>query len=102
MFFFDIPTLLVIAGITMLGAFYNKGDKILMLERASHLAKDAGEFAAAIGAIFFFSGVFNEQQMSKGFGYVFLAYLYGHGLAIGLHTIANHLKNQIEIEASQE
>ena len=99
--FTDIPTFLIVSGITMLGSFYTKGDKILKLERASHLAKDAGEFTAALGAVFFFGGVFNEAQMALGFGIVFLAYFYGHGIGIILQIIANHLKTTEEYEASQ-
>ena len=101
MFFLDPATFFIVGGITFLGSFYTKGDKILMLERASHFAKDAGQIFAAVGAVYFFTGVFNEAQMARGFGIVFLSYLYGHIIGIILLTIANYLKTREEYEASQ-
>ncbi len=72
-----------------------------MLERASHFAKDAGQIFGAVGAVYFFTGVFNEAQMARGFGIVFLSYLYGHVIGIILLAIANYLKTREEYEASQ-
>ena len=101
LFYLDLPTFFIVGGITFLGSFYTKGDKILRLERASHFAKDAGQIFGAVGAIYFFTGVFNEAQMARGFGIVFLSYLYGHIFGIILTTIANYLKTREEFEASQ-
>ena len=59
------------------------------------------QLLSALGAVFFFGGVFNEAQMALGFGIVFLAYFYGHGIGIILQIIANHLKTTEEYESSQ-
>ena len=48
--FFDPPAIIQISVITFLGAVYKGNGLIDSLERASHLAKDAGELGAAIGA----------------------------------------------------
>ena len=64
---------------TIFGSWF-KEVVILKLERASHLAKDAGELAAALGAIMVFTLPFNEQMISQAFGVVFLSYFWGHFL----------------------
>ena len=46
---FDGPMLFIVWGITIFGSWFKRGNLILKLERASHLAKDAGELAAALG-----------------------------------------------------
>ena len=96
-FFFDGPTLFIVWGITIFGAWFKRGNLILKLERASHLAKDAGELAAALGAIMVFTLPFNEQMISQAFGVVFLSYFWGHFTAITLITITNYLKTREEI-----
>ena len=62
------------------------------LERASHLAKDAGELGAAIGAIQTFMRVFNEAAISFAFGFVFSTYFAGLTIALICSTIANYLR----------
>ena len=71
---------------------------ILKLERASHLAKDVGEFAAALGAILALTKPFNEAGISQAFGVAFVGYFWGHITAIFLVTVANYLKTKNERE----
>ena len=92
----DAPTLFIVWGITIFGAWFKRGNLILKLERASHLAKDAGELAAALGAIMVFTLPFNEQMISQAFGVVFLSYFWGHLTAITLIIITNYLKTREE------
>ena len=68
----------------------------MKLERASHLAKDVGEFVAALGAIIALMRPFNEAGISQAFRVVFLGYFWGHITAIFLVTVANHLKTKDE------
>ena len=92
----DPPTIWFVLGITFLGAWFRKGNIILKLERASHLAKDVGEFVAALGAIIALMRPFNEAGISQAFGVAFLGYFWGHITAIFLVTVANHLKTKDE------
>ena len=48
----------MVLGLTYLGSWFRDGDLSNKLERASHTAKDAGELAATIGVLVFFSGIF--------------------------------------------
>ena len=75
---FDLPTLYFIWGITIFGFWFKGGNLIAKLERGSHLAKDAGELCAALGAIIVFTMPFNEAMLSKAFSIVFLGYFWGH------------------------
>ena len=93
---FDGLTLFIVWGVTIFGSWFKRGNLILKLERASHLAKDAGELAAALGAIMVFTLPFNEQMISQAFGVVFLSYFWGHFTAITLITITNYLKTREE------
>ena len=97
-FILDAPTICFVWGITFLGAWYKKGNIILKLERASHLAKDVGEFAAALGAILALTKPFNEAGISQAFGVAFVGYFWGHITAIFLVTVANYLKTKNERE----
>ena len=91
---FDLPTLYFIWGITIFGFWFKGGNLIAKLERGSHLAKDAGELCAALGAIIVFTMPFNEAMLSKAFGIVFLGYFWGHLTGIILITITNYLKTR--------
>ena len=62
--FFDLPSILLISIITILGSAFRGHGLIGSLEKASHLAKDVGELEAAIRAIHTFMGVFNESAIS--------------------------------------
>ena len=93
---FDIPTLIFVWGITIFGAWFKGGNLIAKLERGSHLSKDAGELAGALGAIMVFTLPFNEAFISKAFGVVFLGYFWGHLTGIILIIIANYLKTKEE------
>ena len=95
-FILDLPTIWFVWGITFLGAWFRKGNIILKLERASHLAKDVGEFVAALGAILALTKPFNEAGISQAFGVAFVGYFWGHITAIFLVTVANHLKTKDE------
>ena len=97
-FILDAPTICFVWGITFLGVWYRKGNMILKLERASHLAKDVGEFAAALGAILALTKPFNEAGISQAFGVAFVGYFWGHITAIFLVTVANFLKTKNERE----
>ena len=44
----DVKTFLFVFGLTFLGSWFNKGNFSNKIERASHMAKDAGELAATI------------------------------------------------------
>ena len=92
--FFDPPSIILISVITFLGAVYKGNGLIDSLERASHLAKDAGELGAAIGAIHTFMGVFNEAAISMAFGFVFSTYFAGLTIALVCSTIANYLRSK--------
>ena len=94
----DPPPIWFVWGITFLGAWFWKGNMILKLERASHLAKYVGEFVAALGAIIALVRPFNEAGISQAFGGAFLGYFWGHITAIFLVTVANHLKTKDEIK----
>ena len=54
----DPVVLLIVPGLTYLGSWFRDGDLSNKLERASHIAKDAGKLAATIGAVVSFSGIF--------------------------------------------
>ena len=93
---FNITTLIFVWGITIFGAWFKGGNLIAKLERGSHLSKDAGELAGALGAIMVFTLPFNEAFISKAFGVVFLGYFWGHLTGIILIIIANYLKTKEE------
>ena len=93
---FELPALIFIWGITIFGAWFKHGNLIAKLERASHLAKDAGELCAALGAIMVFTLPFNEEMINKAFGVVFLGYFWGHLTGIILITVSNYLKTKEE------
>ena len=57
----------------------------------SHIAIDAGELAATIGAVISFSGIFFEPSLHMTFRIIFLAYLYGQLLGFTLTTLSNSL-----------
>ena len=48
----------MVLGLTYLGSWFRNGDLSNKLERGSHIAIDAGELAATIGAVISFSGIF--------------------------------------------
>ena len=73
---FNAETFIVVFGLTILGSWFTKGNLSNKIERASHMAKDAGELAATIGAVISFSGIFFEPSLHITFQYIFLAYLY--------------------------
>ena len=97
--FFDPPAIILISVITFLGAVYKGNGLIDSLEKASHLAKDAGELGAAIGAIHTFMGVFNEAAISQAFGFVFSAYFAGLGISLICSALANYLRSKEMIYA---
>ena len=90
----DIPTFLFIWGITFFVVYTRKGDRIKVYEEASHIAKDVGELAAAIGAILVFWGQFNEQSMAVGFREAFLSFFVGLATSLFLRAYAEHLKRK--------
>ena len=90
----DLPTLVFIWVFIFCGSYFNFGNLIDKLERASHLSKDAGELCACTEALLIFSGVFHEAGMAVAFKAIFQAYLYGHFTAIILSTMANYLKSK--------
>ena len=57
----DTNTFIVVFGLTILGSWFTKGNLSNKIERASHMAKDAGELAATIGAVISFSGIFSNH-----------------------------------------
>ena len=59
------------------------------LERASHLAKDAGELCVCVGGVLIFWGVFQEAEMAETFKYISMAQFYGHLTAIILISMTN-------------
>ena len=68
---FNAETFIVVFGLTILGSWFNKGNLSNKIERASHMAKDAGELAATIGAVISFSGIFFEPSLHITFQYIF-------------------------------
>ena len=92
--YFDIPTIILIWGLTFLVVYSKRGNHIQMWEEASHVARDEGELGAAIGAITVFWGQFSERSMSIGFGVCFIAYFVGQATLIFLKTYAQHLKRK--------
>ena len=58
----------------------------------SHIAIDAGELAATIGAVISFSGIFFEPSLHMTFRIIFLAYLYWQLLGFTLTTLSNYMK----------
>ena len=60
---FNAETFIVVFGLTILGSWFTKGNLSNKIERASHMAKDAGELAATIGAVISFSGIFFEPSL---------------------------------------
>ena len=58
---FNAEILIVVFGLTILGSWFTKGNLSNKIERASHMAKDAGELAATIGAVISFSGIFSNH-----------------------------------------
>ena len=86
---FNAETFIVVFGLTILGSWFSKGNLTNKIERASHMAKDAGELAATIGAVISFSGIFFEPSLHITFKYIFLAYLYGNLLGYLLTVISN-------------
>ena len=94
----DTNTFIVVFGLTILGSWFTKGNLSNKIERASHMAKDAGELAATIGAVISFSGIFFEPSLHITFQYIFLAYLYGNLLGYLLTVISNYLRSVEESE----
>ena len=68
---FNAETFIVVFGLTILGSWFNKGNLSNKIERASHMAKDAGELAATIGAVISFSGIFFEPSLHITSQYIF-------------------------------
>ena len=68
---FNAETFIVVFGLTILGSWFTKGNLSNKIERASHMAKDAGELAATIGAVISFSGIFFEPSLHITFQYIF-------------------------------
>ena len=92
----DVKTFLFVFGLTFLGSWFNKGNFSNKIERASHMAKDAGELAATIGAVISFSGIFFEPSLHITFKYIFVAYLYGNLLGYLLTVISNYIRSEEE------
>ena len=92
----DTNTFIVVFGLTILGSWFSKGNLTNKIERASHMAKDAGELAATIGAVISFSGIFFEPSLHITFQYIFLAYLYGNLLGYLLTVITNYIRSEEE------
>ena len=93
---FNAETFIVVFGLTILGSWFSKGNLTNKIERASHMAKDAGELAATIGAVISFSGIFFEPSLHITFQYIFLAYLYGNLLGYLLTVISNYIRSEEE------
>ena len=93
---FDTNTFIVVFGLTILGSWFTKGNLSNKIERASHMAKDAGELAATIGAVISFSGIFFEPSLHITFQYIFLAYFYGNLLGYLLTVISNYIRSEEE------
>ena len=93
---FNVETFIVVFGLTILGSWFSKGNLTNKIERASHMAKDAGELAATIGAVISFSGIFFEPSLHITFQYIFLAYLYGNLLGYLLTVISNYIRSEEE------
>ena len=93
---FNAETFIVVFGLTILGSWFSKGNLTNKIERASHMAKDAGELAATIGAVISFSGIFFEPSLHITFQYIFLAYLYGNLLGYLLTVILNYIRSEEE------
>ena len=93
---FNAETFIVVFGLTILGSWFTKGNLSNKIERASHMAKDAGELAATIGAVISFSGIFFEPSLHITFQYIFLAYLYGNLLGYLLTVISNYIRSEEE------
>ena len=92
----DTNTFIVVFGLTILGSWFTKGNLSNKIERASHMAKDAGELAATIGAVISFSGIFFEPSLHITFQDIFLAYLYGNLLGYLLTVISNYIRSEEE------
>ena len=92
----DTNTFIVVFGLTILGSWFTKGNLSNKIERASHMAKDAGELAATIGAVISFSGIFFEPSLHITFQYIFLAYLYGNLLGYLVTVISNYIRSEEE------
>ena len=60
---FNAETFIVVFGLTILGSWFAKGNLSNKIERASHMAKDAGELAATIGAVISFTEIFFEPSL---------------------------------------
>ena len=93
---FNAETFIVVICLTILGSWFTKGNLSNKMERASHMAKDAGELAATIGAVISFSGIFFEPSLHITFQYIFLAYLYGNLLGYLLTVISNYIRSEEE------
>ena len=50
---FNAETFIVVFGLTILGSWFTKGNLSNQIERASHMAKDAGEFEVFTGIAIF-------------------------------------------------
>ena len=98
----DIPTIIFIWGITFCGSYFKSGKLVNKLERASHLAKDAGELCACVGGVLIFWGVFHEAGMAEAFKYIFMAQFYGHLTAIIIIFSVNFLKPKEEESSPPE
>ncbi len=89
-------------GITFCGSYFKSGKLVNKLERASHLAKDAGELCACVGGVLIFWGVFHEAGMAEAFKYIFMAQFYGHLTAIIIIFFVNFLKSKEEESSPPE
>ena len=86
----------MVLGHTYLGSWFRDGDLSNKLERASHTVKDAGELAATIGVVVFFSGIFFEPPLHITFCIIFLAYIYGQLRGFTLITLTNYIRRREE------
>ena len=95
--FIDLPTIFVVWGFTFLVVYTRRPENSVdFWEETSHVAKDAGELAAALGSVLAFTGVFNERTMSIAFSIVFLGYFTGHLTGMCCKAYAMHLRRKQE------
>ena len=95
--FIDLPTIFVVWGFTFLVVYTRRPENSVdFWEETSHVAKDAGELAAALGSVLAFTGVFNERTMSIAFSIAFLGYFTGHLTGMCCKAYAMHLRRKQE------
>jgi hypothetical protein len=95
--FIDLPTIIVVWGFTFFVVYTRRPqNSVDFWEETSHVAKDAGELAAALGSILAFTGVFNERTMSIAFSIAFLGYFTGHLTGMCCKAYAMHLRRKQE------